>query len=193
VHFYFLRWNTWDTKFPSHPTKKKVRTIVEAPAPQNVSQLKSFLGMFNTPVLQQLNLLTVLAPLCTKTEHGSGKQHNKQPSLKQRNCWLPQRYLYTVMHIYKPLVLSCDASPYGMGGVLSYKQDDCSKHPVTFAFQIPPAEKRYSQLDKEGLAIIFGVKRFHYYFLGRKLKIFSDHKPLQHLFGRSKPCLQCLL
>ncbi len=42
---------------------------------------------------------------------------------------------------------------------------------------LAPAECKYSQLDKEALAIIFGVKRFHQYLLGRSFKI---HKPLQH-------------
>jgi hypothetical protein len=52
---------------------------------------------------------------------------------------------------------------------------------------LAPAEKKYSQLDKEGLAIVFGVKRFHQYLYGRKFTIFSDHKPLQHTFEVSKP------
>jgi len=70
---------------------------------------------------------------------------------------------------------------------LSHKLDDGSEHPIAFASRtLSPAKKQYSQLDKEGLAIIFGVKRFHRYLLGRQFTILSDHKPLQHLFGRSK-------
>jgi len=44
----------------------------------------------------------------------------------------------------------------------------------------------YSQIDKETLAIVFGVKHFHQYLLGRQFIIKSDHKPLQHLFGEKK-------
>ena len=49
---------------------------------------------------------------------------------------------------------------------------------------LSPAECKYAQLDKEGLAIIFGVKCFHQYLLGRKFTIYSDQKPLEHLFCR---------
>ena len=50
----------------------------------------------------------------------------------------------------------------------------------------PPTEKKYARLDKEGLAIIFGVKNFNNYLFGRKFTIRSDHKPLQYLFDSSK-------
>ena len=46
------------------------------------------------------------------------------------------------------------------------------------------AEKKYSQLDKEGLAIVFGVKKFHDFLFGRKFR--EDHKPVQHLFSKNK-------
>ena len=63
--------------------------------------------------------------------------------------------------------------------------------PIAYASRsLNPAEKRYSQLDKEGLAIVFGVKKFHHYLFGRTFTICSDHKPLQHLFSASHPIPQ---
>ena len=60
------------------------------------------------------------------------------------------------LHERLPLVLSCDASPYGV--VLAHWMPDGLEHPIRFVSQsLSPAEKRYSQSDREALAIIFGV------------------------------------
>ena len=172
-----------------HPTEEKLKAITKAPAPKNISQLKSFLGMLNYYSKFLPNSSTILAPLYSLL-------HKNTPwswGTAQQTAFSKAKKLLTSSQVLvhcdhdKPLVLSCDASPYGVGAVLSHKLDDGLEHPVAVASRsLSPAERKYSQLDKEGLVIIFGVKRFHQYLFGRTFTIYSDHKPLQHLFGRSK-------
>ncbi|XP_059046825.1 uncharacterized protein K02A2.6-like [Achroia grisella] len=52
---------------------------------------------------------------------------------------------------------------------------------------LQPHERRYGQIDKEALAIIFGITKFHEYLAGRKFDIITDHKPLVGLFNPVKP------
>ena len=97
----------------------------------------------------------------------------------------------TVLVHYDPnkkLTVSCDASPYDVGAVLSHEMSDGSERPIAFASRtLTSAEKKYSQLDKEGLAVVFAVKKFHQFLYGRHYTIYTDHKPLLGIFKGDKP------
>jgi hypothetical protein len=59
--------------------------------------------------------------------------------------------------------------------------------PVLFASStLTTAQQNYSQLDREALALIFAVKRFHKYLYGQKFTLVSDHQPLRHILAPDK-------
>ena len=86
-----------------------------------------------------------------------------------------------------PVRLACDASPTGIGAVLSHIMPDGSERPVAFASRsLTKTEHKYTQIDKEALSIVWGVKRFHAYLYGRWFMFITDHKPLTAIFHPEK-------
>ena len=172
-----------------HTSKMKVKAIVDAPDPRNLSELRSLLGMVNYYSKFLPNLATVLAPLYkllrqTTAWHWGPRQKGAYRKVKKL---LQSRRVLTHFDEQLPLTLECDASPYGLGAVLSHRLPDGCEKPVGFASRtLTKAEQNYSHLDKEALAIIFGVKKFHQYLYGRQFDIKTDHKPLTHIFSESR-------
>ncbi len=93
-----------------------------------------------------------------------------------------ERLTSQVLVHYNPslqIKVAGDASAYGLGVVLSHVMADSSERPVAFALRaLTSSEQNYAQVEKEALALIFAVKKFHIYLYGRKL---TDHKPLSIL------------
>ena len=172
------------------PSREKVRALLEAPTPTNTQQLRSFLGAVNYYRKFLPNLSSVLAPLNKllqkEVKWTWGKEQKTAFNVAQQQ--LTSTRVLAHYDPQKPLVLSCGASPYGVGAVISHRLEDGSGKPIAFARRsLASAEKKYSQLDKEALSIVFGVKKFQQYLQGRHFTIISDHKPLQHLFSEDKP------
>ena len=171
------------------PTDEKIIAIKNAPVPKNVSQLKSFLGLINYYSTFLPNLSHAFSPLYRLLQQTTPWSWEPE----QQKCFEKAQAMLTSNHVLvhfdpeQELVLACDASPYGIGAVLSHRMSDGLDKPIAFASRsLAPAERKYSQIEKEGLAIVFGVKKFHQYLFGRHFTILSDHKPLQHLFSETK-------
>lgn len=144
-----------------HPASDKVKAIAEAPQPQNVSQLKSFLGLVSYYSRFLPNMSTTLAPLYSLLQKNQKWQWKEQHriSFTTAKSLLKSDALLVHFDPRKEVTLACDASPYGLGAVISHRTEDGSEKPIAFASRtLAPAEKNYSQLEKEALAIVFGVK-----------------------------------
>ena len=171
------------------PIQDKIETVVQAPRPTNVSELKSFLGMVNYYAKFLPNVSTTLEPLhmLLRTENPWIWETEQEESFMQMKKLLLSPNVLVHFDPTKEIVLACDASPYGVGAVLSHRMPDGSERPIGFASRtLSQAERGYSQLDKEGLAVIFGVKKFHQYIYGHKFSVITDHKPLLGLFSEKK-------
>ena len=172
------------------PTQDKVRAVKDAPAPTNLHQLKSFIGLINFYAKFLPNLSTVLAPLYVLLQ--KNRPWTWGPSQQRAFQQAKERLLASSLLVHftptQPVLLAADASPYGLGAVLSHTMADGSERPIAYASRsLTPTERRYSQLDKEALAIIFAVSKFRQYLLGHHFTILSDHKQLSYLLSPDKP------
>jgi hypothetical protein len=81
-----------------------------------------------------------------------------------------------------------DAGPSGLGAVLTQLQGD-EWRVISYASRsLTDVERRYSQTEKEALAIVWACERFKLYCYGRPFELETDHKPLECIYGRtSKP------
>ncbi|CAB0016573.1 unnamed protein product [Nesidiocoris tenuis] len=90
-------------------------------------------------------------------------------------------------HFYPdiPINVRVDASAKAIGSILSHTFEDGSEKPVIFSSRIlSEAEKKYPQIEREALALVHAVVKFHQYIYGNdKLTIWTDHKPLTAIFG----------
>ena len=172
-----------------HPVEEKVKALQEVPIPRNVTELKSFLGMLSYYSKFLPNLSSELAPLYNLLRQSVPWQWNteQQEAFERSKKLLTSSKLLVHFDPKLEIILACDASEYGIGAVLSHRMPDGSEKPVGFVSRtLTKPEKNYSQLEKEGLACIFGVKRFHSYLFGHKFVLQTDHQPLTTLFKESK-------
>ena len=164
---------------------EKVRAIKEMPVPENVSDVRRFLGMVNQLGRFSPNIAEKTKPLRELLKNTSiwnwGDMQDKAfNSLKQD---LMSMSLLAHYDPNKETKVTSDSSSYGLGSVLSQKHGDNWK-PVAYASRaLTETESRYAQIEKEALAITWSCEKFSHYLIGLIFHLESDHKPLIPLFS----------
>lgn len=172
-----------------HPTEDKVLAILKAPIPRDETQLRSFLGLLNYYHKFIKDLSSVLAPLhkLLKSDTKWFWTSSQTAAFNSAKDRLRSSQVLVHFNPQLPLVLSCDASPYGVGAVLSHLMPGGEERPVAFASRtLSKPEKNYAHLERESLSIMFGLNKFHKYLYGRDFEIVTDHKPLLGLLGEER-------
>ena len=171
-----------------HTTSGKLEAIREAPTPQNVTQLRSFLGLLNYYGKFIANLSTLLHPLNNLLRQGVPWRWSGECAKAFRRAKEALISSQVLAHYdpQLPVKLAADASAYGIGAVISHQYPDGTERPIAFASRtLTSSERNYAQLEKEALALVYGVKQFHAYLYGRHFVLVTDHKPLMTILSPS--------
>ena len=176
------------------PTGERVKAVNEAKRPETVNKVRSFLGLVNYCGRFINNLSTIEEPLRRLTRKnvnwawGSEQERSFQELKKRLTCSTSMAYFNPVA--YTQVIV--DASPVGLGAILVQKQGDgCFKPVIYTSRSLTDVERRYSQTEKEALAVVWACERFRLYVMGIHFELITDHKPLEIIYSpKSKPPLR---
>lgn len=188
------------TKFLGHillangikPDNDKVESIRKFREPKSGEEVRSFLGLVNYLGIFIPDLATItfsLRQLTGQNQNFCWKSVHQEAFNKLKSIMMcPTTLGY--FDVADRTQLVADASPVALGAVLI--QIDAQGTPRIIAYaskSLSNVERRYAQIKKEALALVWAVERFHFYLYGRNFELITDHKPLETIFGtRSKPC-----
>ena len=164
---------------------KKLAAVRDMPEPQNITELRSFLGLCQQLAKFSHKLANLIEPLrallSDKNEFVWAPNHTAAFQEIKTELTSPR-----VLQPYQPdkeTKIMTDASRSGFGAILLQKSDK-EFHPVCFASKsLSHAEKRYSVIELEAASIVYACQKFDKYILGMKVSIETDHKPLIPLLG----------
>ena len=144
----------------------KTEAIAKAPVPTNVTELRSYLALLTHCGKFMENLSTLIkdmTELLQKDRHLMWSEQC-QKAFETTKTQLSSSSVLVHYDPHMPVKLACDASQYGVGAVISHTMPDVSVRPIAYASPtLTKTEVKYAQKEKEELAIIFGVMKFHDY------------------------------
>ncbi|MCG8113621.1 MAG: RNase H-like domain-containing protein, partial [Candidatus Thiodiazotropha taylori] len=175
------------------PSEAKVSAVLNAREPRSISEVRSWLGLVQYNARFIPDLATISAPLRELTHKNAifkwgQAEQNSFDRLKK--CLASAGTLAYYDKNAQTQVIA-DASPVGLGAVLTQKQGDDYRVISYASRSLTDTEKRYSQTEKEALSLVWACERFHVYLYGTNFELLTDHKPLETIFAprsRSKSC-----
>ena len=170
------------------PDPDKVSAITHMDVPKNKAAMLRFIGMVNylSPFCE--NLSNVLAPLRNLTKDNVDFQWSsaQDEAFKHIKVMISEAPVLMYYDLNKPVVLQVDASEEGLGGALLQENENGRLQPVAYVSNsMNQTEQRYSQIEKECLAICNCFARFHQWLYGKcDIVVHSDHQPLETIFKK---------
>uniref|UniRef100_A0A183C855 RNA-directed DNA polymerase n=1 Tax=Globodera pallida TaxID=36090 RepID=A0A183C855_GLOPA len=168
------------------PDPSKVSAIADMPIPSEVNELRSYLGMVNYYQEFVRNFRFIRQPLdeLLRKDKPWNWSNKCQDAFNKINAALQSDLALTHYDPALPITVAADASEHGIGGVISHQFPNGMVKAVShFSRSLTPAEQNYGQIEKEALALVEAVKRFHKMIFGRKFTLLTDHQPLKKIFG----------
>ena len=171
----------WSAKGLS-PDPKKIAAVKRMDLPRDVETMRSFLGIVNSLNRFSPRLAELIEPLREVCRQDTEFQLTKSVCVAflktkeeiSRNITLPY------FNPRSDTTLQTDASKKGLGAVIL--QDS---KPVMFASRaLTGAEKNYQNLERECLATIWGMEKFHYFPYGKHFTLETDQKPLVSIYKK---------
>ena len=164
----------------------KVEAVNHFKQPTSATEVRSFLGLVNYCSKFIKNYSTISAPLRMLTKKDTLFVWNK-PEQTAFDLLKEKLTSAETMAFYRPRAetkIIVDASPYGLGAILTQQQEDGSYKTVAYGSRaLTDVEQRYSQTEREALAVHFGCIHFHFFIYDRSVTIVTDHKSLLHIMS----------
>lgn len=167
-----------------HP--ERIVSVVKMPAPTDVTTLRSYLGAVNCYGKFIKDMHNIRYPLNKLLQQGVKFEWSPdcQRSFDKFKDILQSDLMLTHYNPDLEIIVAADASNMGIGACIMHRFPNKSIKVIAHASRtLSKAESNYGQIDKEGLALIFAVRKFHRMIFGRHFTLQTDHKPLLSIFG----------
>jgi hypothetical protein len=184
------------------PDPARTKEITSLTAPESKKKLMSFLGMvqYLSPYIQHLSDLTAPLRNLLKKETDFVWTATHQNAFNKIKDTVSNATTLNFFYPQFQTILEVDSSKEGLGAALIQidPEEPNKERIVAFASKaLSEVETQYANIERELLAVVFGVEKFHTYIYGKSIKVESDHKPLETMMlknlSQTPPRLQRML